>query len=245
MSRMRAILVILVLGLSVIAPSRIAGAVRQRSTTATQSGSVICGKPTDPGLIVYLDILDTRATPEADGIQTSLEVFQPDGTEVHRLPLSTIPSPLVPVVDCTIAFSGTDLGPVLFDAGTGEIVPLLVSEGFNDLLVPFNGWQRTYHEHRWAVLSDGRLDHVLLVDVRTGHSTDLGTLVHQLRGDESGGGVVFGAQFTPDESSLLLLTDRDTWIVPTADSSRARLVGDAAVGRTALSEDGTRLLYVT
>jgi hypothetical protein len=239
MARMMAIVGALALTMSVLAFDG-----TSRAAPANQTSGTICGNPTDPGLIVYLDVKDPRATPEAEAIATSLVVYRPDGTELSRLQLSTFPSPVVPVVGCTLVFGGTDLGPVLFDAAAGATIPIAVPERFDDTVFPFNGWQRTYRERRWALLSDGRPNHVGLTDITNGQTTDLEALVHQLRGEDDGLVVVLGASFSPDESTLLLMTDRGTWIVPTADPAAARVITGAAVGRSSLSDDGTRVLYV-
>ena len=151
-----------------------------------------------------------------------------------------------PLAGCTILINGTDIGPALFDAVTGELLPLMLPAGYDDSpLFPFNGWQRTYKEQRFALLSDGTPNHVLLADVQSGHTIDLETLVYLLRGDESRLLLILGAALSQDESTLLLMTDRDTWLVPTANPAGARPLTGAARGTAVLSEDGMNVVYGT
>ena len=49
---------------------------------------------------------------------------------------------------------------------------------------------------------------------------------------------------TPDESSLLLATDRDTWVMSTANPHDVRLIPDVLPGRVALSDEGEQIVYV-
>jgi hypothetical protein len=242
MSRTLRVLGSLVLVFAAVAGSggRVAGAVR---SPATPAAGITCGTPTDEGLIVYLDIADPSATPRADGYTSAFVVFAPDGTVVHRVPLADLPtfSPLG--VGCAILGNAPTLGSFLFDPVSGRLQSLVLPEDYGDSLFPLTGWQRTYREQRWAFLTDNPATHALLVDTRTAHVTDLAALARALR-DDTRVVVFLAATFSPDESSFLLVTDRDTWLVPTAEPNQARRLPNASPGPASYSSDGKRILYV-
>ncbi|MEA2527462.1 MAG: hypothetical protein QOF73_4689 [Thermomicrobiales bacterium] len=239
----RAVAILAILAL-ILAPMP---AVRVRATTLAAlpqaESPVTCGKPDDPGLIVYLDVEDNRATPEAEGIKSAVVIFAPDGTEKQRVPLQDVPN-LYPLgVGCSLLVGGIDPGPFLLEPASGTTHPLAVPDGYDDSLFPFFAWQRTYQERRWAFLSDAQVTHALLTDTETGNTVDLESLVRHLRGDESKVVVMFGLALSSDESSFLIMTDVDTWVVTTADPTQARQLPAAVPGRAAFSEDGTKILY--
>jgi Tol biopolymer transport system component len=212
--------------------------------TAASADDVACGTPTDQGLIVYLDVEVTSTTPAAAGYRSALVVFAPDGTEVHRVELQDFPTIFPLGAGCIVLGNAPNLGSFLFDPVSGTMLRLTVPADYDGDLFPLTGWQRTYREHRWAFLTDNPATHALLVDTQTGTTDDLVALVHTLRGGDGQIVVVLAAALSPDESSFLLMTDRDTWLVPTTDPSRARQLPNAAPGQASFSEDGKRVLYV-
>lgn len=243
MSRTVAMLgtLLLILG-AVVSPASSASA--GSAVAAVPASGVTCGKPGDQGLIVYLDIELGSATPEAGGVHSALVVYKPDGTQLHRVELDYLPV-LQPLgIGCTAMAIDSDHAPLLLDAESGAIHPIAVPDGYDKNLYPALAWRRTYHERRWAFLSDSQVTHALLVDTQTGRSLDLPTLVRQLRGGKDDFFVALGLALSPDESSFLLMTDHETWLVPIADLTHARQLTDAETGRAWYSGDGSRIVYV-
>src|SRR5262249_19604495 len=124
------------------------------AAAAAQATSLTCGKPNDRGLIVYLNIEDTSATPEAQAYRAALVVYAPDGAEVHRVELQDIPTYYPLGVGCAVFGNAPSLGSFLFDPISGTMRRLTVPDGYKDDLFPLIGWQRTYREQRWAFLTD-------------------------------------------------------------------------------------------
>jgi hypothetical protein len=245
MSRTVAILGSLALALSLILSSGSRVDAAPLLTSTALSTSATCGKPNDQGLIVYLDVADASATPEAGGYSTALVVYAPDGTEVHRVELDDFPTIYPLGVGCALLGSAPNLDSFLIDPVSGTLHRLALPEDYGDSLFPLVGWQRTYREHRWAFVTDNPATHALLVDTQTGETSDLAALVRQLRGEDSDLVVFLAVALSPDESSFLLMTDHDTWLVPTADPTRARRLPNATPARASYSEDGKQLLYVS
>src|SRR5262249_12919522 len=160
----------------------------------------------------------------------------------HRVELQDIPTYYPLGVGCAVFGNAPSLGSFLFDPISGTMRRLTVPDGYKDDLFPLIGWQRTYREQRWAFLTDSPSTHALLVDTQTGNTTDLIAFVHKLSGDDEQLVVVLGAALSPDESSFLLMTDRDTWLLPTADPGRARQLPHASPGQASFSEDGKQIL---
>jgi hypothetical protein len=213
---------------------------RQGATPVAMSA---CAGPDGNGLIVYLDVGLKGDDQEAGDVQSAFVVFAPDGTELYRVPIDGVPTYYPLYVGCTVVVNDGGDQPMLFDPSTGEMRTLTMPEDFGNNVYPLNSWLRSEGGRRWAFLHDGDIGHALLVDTVSGEVTDLVAVVNELRGDDE---IVIplSVALTPDESTLLFATDRDTWVMSTVDPSSARLIADAVPGRVALSDDGTRLAYV-
>jgi hypothetical protein len=242
--RLKVILVPLLLAFSSLTGYR--SVVQAVDATPIAANAAICGAPGDRGLIAYVEPMLDEATPEAGQVRSALVVVATaDGRQIHRTEVPDVPT-LVPLgVGCALVANFGEGPPQLLDPVSGTLRKLVVPANGDQALYPAFWWHRTYAERRWAIVSTGRFDSGLLLDVQTGRLLDLTAAVARLRGEtEPSVTAFFGATFTPDEASLLLQTDRDTWVVSPADPGRGRQISDAVVGRAVLSEDGRQILYL-
>lgn len=234
----RAFGVVVVLSLlSVAAPA-------SRPANAAPSDTVSCGKPGDPGLIVTVDLASGEGTPEAEAFTFAVRVLTPGGREVHRIDLESFPSIWPLGMGCTVVVNEDEGPPMLLDPASGETTTLTLPDGFDNALYPATSWRRTYHERRWAVLSAGQATHALLVDTATGDVTDLAELGRSLHDDQEEFVFILSVAFNPDQSAFLLSTDRDTWLVPTAQPDHAREIKNVAPGRAQFSPDGSQIVVI-
>ena len=131
---------------------------------ATPVAGTSCAGPNGNGLIVYLDVERVRDGQDAGDVKSALVVFAPDGTELYRLPIDGVPTFYPLHVGCTVVVNDVGDQPLLFNPATGELRSLAVPEDSEDRLYPVISWLQRGNEQRWAILSDGEIGHLLLVE---------------------------------------------------------------------------------
>jgi hypothetical protein len=131
----------------------------------------------------------------------------------------------------------------LVDAKEGDIQALALPPDAQGRVLPEAAqFSLSGGGQRWSLLGSPQGDQAYLIDLETAQVQDLlGTLASKSENVNFS----FYGLFSPDETHLILGTDRDLWLLPTENPRRARRLGTARTQYGAnFSPDGERIVYL-